>query len=132
LPYRAGAARGALGALVDAPPPVVAEPAVGVVMAAAGYPASPRTGDVIEGLEAASALPGDAVLHAGTASREGRVVTSGGRVLCVTARGDDVDDAAERAYRAVDLIRFAGAQHRRDIARSARRRPSGSFEPPPA
>jgi phosphoribosylamine--glycine ligase len=122
LPYLDGAARGDLGALADAPPPVVAEPAIGVVMAAAGYPASPKTGDPIEGLDAASALPGVAVLHAGTASRDGRVVTSGGRVLCVTARGNDLDQAAERAYQAVDLIRFAGAQHRRDIGHAARRR----------
>ncbi|MGZ6095344.1 MAG: phosphoribosylamine--glycine ligase [Polyangiales bacterium] len=120
LPYLDGAARGDLGPLADAAPPVVAEPAIGVVMAAAGYPASPRTGDPIEGLESAAAVAGVSVLHAGTALKDGKIVTSGGRVLCVTARGADIDAAADRAYQAVDLIRFAGAQHRRDIGKAAR------------
>lgn len=88
--------------------------ALGVVMAAANYPASPRTGDLIDG------LPADAedcvVFHAGTRlDDEGRVVTSGGRVLCVTALGDSVKLAQQRAYHAVDRIRFEGSQVRRDI-----------------
>lgn len=119
VPYLEGAARGQLGALADAPPPVVAEPAIAVVLAAAGYPGTPKSGDAIEGLEAAAA-DDVAVLHAGTASKDGRIVTSGGRVLCVTARGRDLDRAAEKAYRAVDRIHFAGAQFRRDIGARAR------------
>jgi phosphoribosylamine--glycine ligase len=91
--------------------------ALGVVMAAAGYPDAPRKGDAIQG------LPHDAedfhVFHAGTANREGSVVTSGGRVLCVTALGDKVKIAADRAYEIVEKIRFEGMQYRRDIGHRA-------------
>ena len=87
--------------------------ALGVVLAAAGYPEAPRKGDEIKG------LPKDEedfhVFHAGTADKDGRVVTSGGRVLCVTALGDKVKIAAERAYEVAEKIRFAGMQMRRDI-----------------
>ena len=87
--------------------------ALGVVMAAAGYPGTPRGGDAIAG------LPPDAddlmVFHAGTALRDGQVVTAGGRVLCVTALGDSVKVAQQRAYDALAKITFAGAQHRTDI-----------------
>jgi phosphoribosylamine--glycine ligase len=87
--------------------------ALGVVLAAAGYPDSPRKGDEIKG------LPKDEedfhVFHAGTADKDGKVVTSGGRVLCVTALGDKVKIAAERAYEVAEKIRFAGMQMRRDI-----------------
>ncbi|MBI2390802.1 MAG: phosphoribosylamine--glycine ligase [Deltaproteobacteria bacterium] len=121
VPYLDGAARGDLGALSDSAAPVVADPAVAVVVAAAGYPAAPRTGDPIGGLEAAERVETVSVLHAGTATRDGTLVSAGGRVLCVTARGADVDQAAERAYRAVDAIELAGGQHRRDIGASARR-----------
>jgi phosphoribosylamine--glycine ligase len=120
VPYLLGAARGDLGALADAPPPVVDEPALGVVLAAPGYPGTPQVGAPIEGL-AEAAAEGAVVLHAGTSLRDGKVVTSGGRVLCVTARGADIDEAAARAYRAVDRIRFPGAQHRRDIGKAARK-----------
>ena len=90
--------------------------AVTVVMASAGYPASSSRGDVIAGVEDAGALEGVQVLHAGTAREgTGRLVTAGGRVLAVTARGTDVDEARERAYGAVARIRFDGAQHRTDI-----------------
>ena len=87
--------------------------ALGVVMAAAGYPLDPRKGDVITGLpkEAEDAV----VFHAGTAARDGQTVTSGGRVLCVTALADSVKAAQARAYEVVDAIRFDGAQFRRDI-----------------
>ena len=103
---------------------------LGVVMAAAGYPATPRGGDVVTGL-AADAHDGTAaeaarvdvkVFHAGTALREGAVVTAGGRVLCVTALGDSTRLAQQRAYVAVAGIAFAGAQYRRDIGRRAIRR----------
>lgn len=122
LPYLDGAARGDLGDLALAPPPVVEEPALAVVIAAAGYPGTPRTGDPITGLDAAEGVETVSVLHAGTALRDGTLVSNGGRVLCVTARGRDVDQAAERAYRGVDAIHLAGSQHRRDIAASARTR----------
>ena len=87
--------------------------ALGVVMAAAGYPGDPRKGDVIEGLP----KPTDDVhvFHAGTAMQGEKVVTHGGRVLCVTALGDNVKIARRIAYQAADQIRFAGAQMRRDI-----------------
>lgn len=94
--------------------------AVTVVMAAAGYPGSPRTGDPIDGIEAASALEGVQVLHAGTArDAAGRLVTAGGRVLSVTAVGEDVAEARTRAYGAVGRIRFSGAHFRTDIAAAA-------------
>jgi len=87
--------------------------ALGVVLAAHGYPLQPRKGDRIEG------LPVDQddcmVFHAGTQEREGHVITSGGRVLCVTALGDSVREAQRRAYEAVSRVRFDGMQFRRDI-----------------
>ena len=90
--------------------------AVAVVVAAQGYPGAPRTGDVVHGLAQASALGVD-VIHAGTAAgTDGQVVTSGGRVLAVTAVGADVADARARAYAGVDAIRIDGSQHRTDIA----------------
>jgi phosphoribosylamine---glycine ligase len=90
--------------------------AVAVVVAAQGYPGTPRTGDVVHGLAEASALGVD-VIHAGTApGTDGQVVTSGGRVLAVTAVGADVADARARAYAGVDAIRIDGSQHRTDIA----------------
>ncbi len=91
--------------------------ALGVVMAAAGYPEKPRGGDPIHGLPdngngfGAEAL----VFHAGTRLAEGQVVTHGGRVLCVTGLGDSVKMAQVRAYELADKIHFAGAQFRRDI-----------------
>jgi phosphoribosylamine--glycine ligase len=91
--------------------------ALGVVLAAANYPEDPRKGDVISGLPAA----GDDfhVFHAGTALSGKAVVTSGGRVLCVTALGHNTRTAQRRAYEIVDLIRFDGMQHRRDIGHRA-------------
>ena len=98
------------------------DPAVGVVMAAQGYPGTVRTGDAIHGLEAAAGLPDVKVFHAGTAHAAGDIVTSGGRVLCATARAADVATAARRAYQAVDTITWDGAFCRRDIAYRAIRR----------
>jgi len=90
--------------------------AVGVVMAAGGYPGSYRKGDVIDGLDAAQAA-GCKVFHAGTAEdAEGRVVTSGGRVLCVTALGERVSRARDRAYDGVAAIHWDDVLYRRDIA----------------
>jgi len=91
--------------------------AVCVVLASAGYPASPRYGDPIEGLDTAAALAEVAVLHAGTALDDlGRPVTAGGRVLGVVGTGAAVADARDRAYAAVDVINWEGMQYRRDIA----------------
>jgi len=94
--------------------------AVTVVIAASGYPESPRTGDVVSGLEEAAQEVGVDVFHAGTALRDdGEVVTSGGRLLSVTAHGDSLAHARQHAYAAVDLIRIEGSHHRRDIAQTA-------------
>jgi len=104
----------AAGRLPDALPTWDPRTAVCVVVAAAGYPGTPRTGDPIDGLDG---LDGDdlVVFHAGTARADGRLVSAGGRVLGVTALGDGVDDARRRAYDAVARIRLDGMQFRRDI-----------------
>ncbi len=87
--------------------------ALGVVMAAAGYPLNPRKGDAITGLPADS---DDAmVFHAGTTDQEGQILTSGGRVLCVTALADSVKQAQQKAYQTASPIAFDGMQMRRDI-----------------
>jgi phosphoribosylamine--glycine ligase len=92
-------------------------PALGVVMAAAGYPANPRKGDAIRGLPKDSA---DAVVfHAGTGPRDGGIATTGGRVLCATALGDTVKVAQHNAYELLRGIEFDGAQFRRDIGHRA-------------
>jgi phosphoribosylamine--glycine ligase len=87
--------------------------ALGVVMAAANYPDTPRTGDEITGLP--RDLQDAHVFHAGTRLEDGRVLTSGGRVLCVTALGETVKYAQSRAYHIAEEIRFDGAQMRKDI-----------------
>ena len=94
--------------------------ALGVVMAASGYPMNPRKGDEVTGLpaEAADAM----VFHAGTALDGHDLVTSGGRVLCVTALGDSVKQAQHRAYEMMQGIHFDGAQYRQDIGHRAIRR----------
>jgi phosphoribosylamine--glycine ligase len=99
--------------------------AVGVVLAAGGYPDAPRKGDRIEGLDAAASLPGK-VFHAGTRREDGRVVTSGGRVLCAVGLGATVRAAQEQAYDLARAIRFDGMQYRRDIGWRAVARESGS------
>jgi phosphoribosylamine--glycine ligase len=91
--------------------------AVTLVLASAGYPGSPRTGDEITGLDRLA--PEIELTHAGTAVRDGRVVTAGGRVLNVTALGDGPGDARDAAYAAADTIEFEGRQLRRDIAARA-------------
>ena len=87
--------------------------ALGVVMASANYPDTPRTGDVITGLPKGS--DDMQVFHAGTAMKNDQVVTSGGRVLCVTALGETVKYAQAQAYQALAEIKFDGAQYRQDI-----------------
>jgi len=91
-------------------------PAVCVVMASAGYPASSDKGRPITGIEEAEALGNVKVFHAGTAEADGQVVTHGGRVLGVTALGDDLVGAQQQAYAAVSKIKFQGMQYRCDIA----------------
>jgi phosphoribosylamine--glycine ligase len=87
--------------------------ALGVVLAAHGYPDHPRRGDVISGL---SSGHDDAhIFHAGTAMQGDSVVTAGGRVLCVTALGDTVKIAQKRAYEVAEAVHFDGMQMRRDI-----------------
>lgn len=89
-------------------------PSLGVVMAAAPYPETPITGDVIAGLDEVPAAA--KVFHAGTAlDAEGRVVSAGGRVLCVAALGESVSDAQRHAYAGVDKVRWTNAFHRTDI-----------------
>jgi phosphoribosylamine--glycine ligase len=96
-------------------------PALGVVMAAHGYPDSPRKGDVISGLEELQRSVGDDahVFHSGTAFNGKQVVASGGRVLCVTALGHSVKTAQAHAYEVAEQIRFDGMQMRRDIGHRA-------------
>ena len=95
-----------------------AKPAVCVVMASAGYPGSYEKGKVISGLDEAEAT-GAVVFHAGTKLKDGKIVTSGGRVLGVTALGVDVVDAVKNAYKAVAKINWEGVQYRKDIAHRA-------------
>jgi phosphoribosylamine---glycine ligase len=101
------------GTLDQATPEWDSRFALGVVMASANYPETPKLGDEITG------LPGNVqdghVFHAGTSLKDGKVVTSGGRVLCVTALGADVKSAQQAAYRILESIKFEGAQHRQDI-----------------
>jgi phosphoribosylamine---glycine ligase len=115
----AGAAQGALaGAELAAGP----EAAVTVVLAAGGYPEAPESGAEISGVEAAEAV-GALVFHAGTATRDGRLLSAGGRVLDVTGLGGSVAAARERTYAAVEQIEFRGMQFREDIAARAMRVP---------
>jgi phosphoribosylamine--glycine ligase len=95
--------------------------ALGVVLAAGGYPENPKKGDVIHGLPERGAEDAH-VFHAGTTEKDGEVVTNGGRVLCATALGDTVKLAQNRAYEVADQIGFSGMQYRRDIGYRAIRR----------
>ncbi len=108
--------------------------AVTVALASEGYPDTPRTGAIIEGVDEAAAMADVEVFHAGTAlDREGRLVTAGGRVLTVTGVGPDLEAARARAYSAADRIRFPGMQMRRDIGAAApldRRAPRRSIPAP--
>ena len=95
--------------------------ALGVVMAAAGYPDAPRKGDLITGIPPES--PDCVTFHAGTVLNDGRLLTAGGRVLCVVGLGDSVKMAQKQAYDTLDQIRFDGAQFRHDIGWRAIKRP---------
>jgi phosphoribosylamine--glycine ligase len=119
LPLLLAAARGELaGVRVEWESPA----AVCVVLAAGGYPGTYAKGAEIRGLEAAAQVEGVEILHAGTARQGEAVVTAGGRVLSVSARGESIEQAAERAYTAAARIDFDGMQYRRDIGWRARER----------
>lgn len=92
-----------------------ARASVGVVMAAGGYPADVRKGDVISGLPTVE-VAGEKIFHAGTSLKDGNVVTSGGRVLCATALGHTVSEAQQRAYQVASQVTWADEYHRTDIA----------------
>ena len=97
----------------------IPDAAVTVIVASGGYPGAYETGVPIDGLDAADQVEGAVVFHAGTAEADGRVVTSGGRVLSVTGLGATIGDARATAYDAASRIRFEGAFHRTDIAARA-------------
>jgi phosphoribosylamine--glycine ligase len=90
--------------------------AVDVVLAAAGYPESPRRGDPITGVATVAEMPGVLVFHAGTVREQGTLKTGGGRVLNVVGTAGTLTEARRRAYAAVEEIRYKGKQYRRDIA----------------
>jgi phosphoribosylamine--glycine ligase len=117
LSWLLGAA--ATGALPERPIRFRAEPHVAVVLASAGYPDAVQTGAPITGVDDAASVPGALVFHAGTARRDGQLVTAGGRVLSVVGRGATYRDAIDVAYRAAACIHFDGMHMRRDIGRSA-------------
>jgi phosphoribosylamine--glycine ligase len=106
------------------------EAAVCVVLVAGGYPGPYDTGKSIVGLRSASRLKDVMVFHAGTALVGGKTVTSGGRVLGVTALGKGIPDAILRAYRAVEKIRWDGLHYRTDIGRKALKRLAPAGPPP--
>ncbi len=115
VPLLMGAATGELASVPA--PEWDSRVAVTVVMASKGYPESSSRGDVIEGIEEAEGLKAVKVFHAGTAfNHAGQIVTAGGRVLGVTALGDDAEQARKLAYDAVGKIKFNGMQYRTDIA----------------
>ena len=116
VPSQAAAASGEMAAPSLACSP---DPHVGVVLASGGYPGAITTGEPIMGLDAAAALDGVLLFHAGTGLRDGAVVTTGGRVLTAVGRGGDMATAIERAYAAEACISFARKQVRTDIGRTA-------------
>jgi phosphoribosylamine---glycine ligase len=116
VPVLQGAAAGNLG---EARIEWAREPAVCVVMASRGYPESPETGQPIEGLEGLAEMADVTPFHAGTALRDGRVVTAGGRVLSITALGSNLEAAVQRAYEAAGRVSFEGMHYRKDIGRQA-------------
>ena len=107
------------GTLTEADVVVKDGAAATVIVAAGGYPGAYQKGSVIEGLDEAATCPGAVVFHCGTAVRDGKTVTAGGRVLSVTGLGADLRAAVDAAYAAVAKIRFDGAFHRSDIAHRA-------------
>jgi phosphoribosylamine--glycine ligase len=115
-PLLAAAAAGELGSRAC---PLAADCVVAVVVSSRGYPDSSESDCVITGIDEASRVPGVEVYHAGTAVRDGQLVTAGGRVLTVVGRGPAFADAIARAYAGVLRIHFDGMQFRHDIGRKA-------------
>jgi phosphoribosylamine--glycine ligase len=115
-------AAGAAGDFGDHEMEFAQEAASCVVLASPGYPGKPETGEPIEGLGEAAELPGVEIFHAGTALDDGRIVSSGGRVLNVCARAPLLSRALERAYEAADKVRWPRKVMRRDIGRRVVRR----------
>jgi phosphoribosylamine---glycine ligase len=116
VPVLKGVADGQLG---DSKMEWTKEPAVCVVLAAGGYPDEVETGKEVKGLAALKGIPDLQVFHAATALKDGKVVTVGGRVLGITALGQNLDAAVQRAYDAADKIHFDGMQFRKDIGAKA-------------
>ena len=112
----------AKGALPNRPPRCSSQTALAVVVAARGYPAAPEKGVPIGGLAEAGAVTGVAVLHAGTRRAGDEILSYGGRVLAVTALGEDIVEARARAYAAIEKLKFPGGFCRRDIGAKALRR----------
>jgi phosphoribosylamine--glycine ligase len=110
---------GARGSLAPSRVRLGTEKLAGVVLASRGYPESSESGRPIRGIDRAAAIPGVAVYHAGTARRDGQLVTAGGRVLTVVGRGVNYSEAIARAYAGVMQISFDGMQYRTDIGRKA-------------
>ncbi|MBR6459124.1 MAG: phosphoribosylamine--glycine ligase [Actinomycetaceae bacterium] len=104
------------------------EAAVTVVLAASGYPASPKLGDPITGLDEAEQVEGAHVIHAGTALKDGELVSAGGRVLATVGLGKDIDAARARAYEAMSHIKLDGSHHRSDIAANVARLQAGQAD----
>jgi phosphoribosylamine--glycine ligase len=98
------------------------DPAVCVVVSSGGYPGKYRKGDVITGIPEANKVDGVHVFHAGTAFKDSDIITSGGRVLGVTATGNSIAEAKRHAYEAIDKIQFTGMHYRKDIADRALKR----------
>jgi phosphoribosylamine--glycine ligase len=115
----------AQGKLTDAEMEIDPRPTVCIVMSSAGYPGAYKKGFAITGIEEAEGLGDVQVFHAGTALKDGRLVNNGGRVLGVTAVDRDIRSAIERAYRAVEKIRWEGAYYRSDIGKKALLRGGG-------
>jgi len=113
VPLLLAVARGELEG--EEPPAWDTRSCVGVVAASQGYPGKYEVGHVIQGLSEAEAVEESVVFHAGTKLDRGQVLTSGGRVLCVTARGQEAGEARERAYQAFDQVHWSGKSGRRDI-----------------
>jgi phosphoribosylamine--glycine ligase len=112
LPFLIASARGTLG---GDPPKFCSDAALAVVLAARGYPGEPIRGSRIRGIEDAEAEPGVIVLHAGTREVDGAIFADGGRVLTIAALGGDIAEARERAYAAIDRIKWPEGFFRRDI-----------------
>ena len=110
---------GATGSLRQSVCQFTSERLVGIVLASRGYPESSESGQPITGITEAERLPGVTVYHAATARKDGRLVTSGGRVLTVVGQGNDFSEAIARAYSGLEPIHFEGMQYRRDIGKKA-------------